>query len=75
MRCFWILWQDMVSRSCGNRLGIYGEISIWVASQSSNAMNIPFKEKGIFGIKEWVAWDTKVEARWKSLDLGDGIAI
>ena len=72
---FWILWQDRVSRSCGNFLGIYGAIQIWVASQSSNAMNIPFNEKGIYGIKEWMAWDTRVEARWKYMVLGEGIAL
>ena len=64
MRYFWIMWQDMMSRACGNYLGIYGAIEIYVASQSSKEMNIPFNEKGIYGIKGRITWDTRVEARW-----------
>src|SRR3954466_107222 len=56
MQYFWIFWQDMVSRPCGNYLGIYGAIKIGVASQSSTKGNIPFIGKGIYGLNKNVAW-------------------
>ena len=65
MRYFWILWKDMMSRSCGDCLGIYGAIEIWVASQSSNAMNIPFKDKWIYAMKKKiVAWRGWIKGRF-----------
>ena len=64
MRYLWRLWQDMMSRACGNYLRIYVSVQIKFASQSSKEMNIPFNEKGIYEIKELMTWHTWVEARW-----------
>ena len=62
MQCFWIFGPYTTSRTCGNCLGIYGAIYIGVASQSSNGMNIPFTEKGIYGMKN-VAWRGWIKGR------------
>src|SRR4051812_32081095 len=68
MKCFWRIWQDMASMTCGNYLGIYGATSIGIASQTSNNRNIPFIRKGIYGLNKMVAWMRWIhEMAWERL--------